>query len=270
MAPPEPQRPALFTAILNGHRLVTLACMVTLSVAAWWWLWQGAVPMPGPSMPGMAMPGMAMAPAPLVWSGTYLASTFAMWTIMMVAMMLPSAAPMILLHEVFSRKRGLGLTATLAFALSYLALWAGFALLAALAQAGLIRSGAVDAMSLALGNRRLAALLLLAAAAYELSPLKRLCLAHCQSPVMFLSRHWRGGTGGAIRMGVTHALFCIGCCWVLMLLLFVGGVMNLAWIAVLSVVVLLEKYAPPRWRADRWLAGMLLAAAIAILVVHRS
>ena len=217
--------------------------MVILTGAAWWWLWQGGAPMAGQS-PG-AMPGMEMADTLPGWSGAYLASTFAMWAIMMVAMMLPSAAPMILLHEVFTHKRHLGMAATLAFALSYLALWVGFALFATLAQAALIGTGAVNAASLAMGNRWLAALLLLAAAAYELSPLKRLCLAHCQSPVMFLSRHWRGGIGGAIRMGLTHALFCVGCCWVLMLLLFVGGVMNLAWIAVLSVVVLMEKYAPP-------------------------
>ena len=215
------------------------------------------------------MPGMPMAAPVAAWSGKYIASGFVMWAVMMVAMMLPSAAPMILLHEVFSRKNNLGLGATLAFSMSYLALWMVFALIAALAQSALIGAGVVNAASLAIGDARLAALLLLAAAAYELSPLKRRCLAHCQSPAMFLSRHWRPGVSGAIRMGLRHAAFCVGCCAVLMLLLFVGGVMNLAWIAVLTLLVLAEKCTPPTWRADRVLAGVLMVAAFLMLATHR-
>ena len=217
----------------------------------------------------MQMPGIPI-PSPVqAWSGHYITSSFLMWAVMMVAMMLPSAAPMILLHEMFSRTNHLGLGATLAFSMSYLALWMAFALTAALAQSALIGAGVVNAASLAIGDARLAALLLLAAAAYELSPLKRLCLAHCQSPLMFLSRHWRPGVGGAIAMGLRHAVFCVGCCAVLMLLLFVGGVMNLAWIAVLALLVLAEKYAPQAWHADRVLAGMLTVAAILMIATHR-
>jgi len=94
--------------------------------------------------------------------------------------------------------------------------------------------------------------------------LKRLCLSWCRSPVGFLMRHWRPGAVGAVRMGIAHGLYCIGCCGVLMLLLFVGGVMNLAWVAILSLVVMAEKYAPVRLHADRAIAVVLLAAAMGL------
>ncbi len=212
------------------------------------------------------MPGMAMSAPSLASSSGYIVSAFIMWAIMMVAMMLPSAAPMILLQDVFSRRSGLGGAATLAFALSYLALWIAFALIVALGQSALISAGYVEEASLVVGNAKMAALLLFAAGLYELSPLKRLCLSHCQSPVTFLTRHWRPGIGGAIAMGLRHGTFCVGCCWALMLLLFVGGVMNLAWIAVLALLVLAEKYAPPAWRTDRVLACLLIIASVLIAV----
>ena len=121
--------------------------------------------------------------------------------------------------------------------------------------------------TLAIGSRTLAAGLLAATAAYQLSGLKRLCLSWCRSPVGFLMRHWRPGAAGAARMGIAHGLYCIGCCGFLMLLLFVGGVMNLAWVAILSLVVLAEKYAPARLHADRAIAAVLLAAALGLLLL---
>jgi len=222
-----------------------------------------------PPMRGMTMPAMPTTLPGDAWSPPYLATSFVMWAVMMVAMMLPSATPMILLHDVFSRKNRLGPAATLAFSATYLALWTGFALVATLIQSALIAAGLVGEATLAIGNAKLAAALLLAVAAFELSPLKRICLAHCQSPLTFLTRHWRPGIGGAITMGWKHGLFCVGCCAGLMLLLLVGGVMNLAWIAVLTLIVLAEKYAPPAWRADRVLAFVLTLAAIAIATHYR-
>ncbi len=258
-------------AILTRHGLATLGCVVLLSALAWWWLWRTASPggaTPMADMAAMVMP-MPMSQGELAWSAGYIGSAFLMWAIMMVAMMLPSAAPMILLHEVFSRKNGFSSAAPVAFALAYFMLWAAFALLAAMAQAALIEAGLVDAASLALGNGRLAAMLLLAAALYELSPLKRRCLSQCQSPAFFLARYWRPGTLGAVRMGLRHGVYCVGCCAGLMLLLFVGGVMNLAWVAALAVVVLAEKSAPPAWRADRVLAGLLAVAALTLFWMNR-
>jgi predicted metal-binding membrane protein len=191
-----------------------------------------------------------------------------MWAIMMVAMMVPSAAPMILLHARIDkaktkRRRTMH---SLLFALAYLLVWTGFAAAAAAVQALLVEAGAVSAMGLAIGERTAAAGLLLLAALYELTAAKRLCLDKCQSPLLFILHHWKPGAAGALRLGLVHGLFCLGCCWALMLLLFVGGVMNLAWVALLGIVVLGEKLAPPSWRAERYVAAALAAAAILIVV----
>ena len=121
-------------------------------------------------------------------------------------------------------------------------------------------------MTLAIGDRTIAAALLLVAATYELTAAKRLCLDKCQSPLLFMLKHFKPGAAGALRLGLVHGLYCLGCCWVLMLLLFVGGVMNLAWVALLGIVVLGEKFARPNWHAERYLAGALAIAAIAVVV----
>lgn len=261
------QTRSLTAQVLSRQGLIALGCLVVLCGLAWWWLWRMGMPSPAKAMPDMdGMAGMDMPAAPNVWSSTYLGATFIMWAIMMVAMMLPSAAPMILLHDTFSRRNRLGPAATTVFGLSYLALWALFAAVAALAQAALVSAGVVDDAALAFGNRWIAAALLTVAALYQLSPLKRLCLSHCQSPVGFLTRHWQPGIDGALAMGLRHGAYCVGCCWPLMLLLFVGGVMNLAWIALLTAVVLAEKYAPPTLRADRLLAAILAIAAVMVVV----
>lgn len=211
------------------------------------------------------MPGMALTVAP--WSAAYLLPAFAMWLLMMVAMMLPAAAPMILLHARIDRSPPAARSRDNAlFALAYLGVWAAFSALAAASQAALIDAGLLSATSLALGDPVLAAALLLAAAAWQLTPAKVACLEQCQSPIGFVLRHWRPGPAGAVRLGLTHGLYCLGCCWGLMLLLFVGGVMNHAWIAILAAVVLAEKIAPPRWRINRWLAGGLAVGALGVLV----
>jgi predicted metal-binding membrane protein len=273
-------QPTLIAQIASRQGAVVVASLVLLSGLAWLWLWRSAAaPMGGiaPDTSGMAnmsdmagMPGMTnmnMTPPAVAWTPGYLVGAFLMWAIMMVAMMLPSAAPMILLHEAFARRNGLGGAATAAFAASYLAVWTAFALLAAVAQSALVGARVVERASLAIGDARLSSALLVAAALYELSPFKRYCLSQCQSPATFLTRHWRPGVSGAVAMGLRHGAFCIGCCAVLMLLLFVGGVMNLAWIAALAALVLAEKYAPPAWRADRILAALLLVAAIGVLAL---
>ena len=229
---------------------------------AWLWLLAWEMPM-GEPMAGM--PEMMMPPEP--WSESYLLPAFAMWALMMVAMMLPSAAPMILLHARIDR----GTPAQRArdqalFVLCYLLVWTAFSALAAAAQAGLIDSGWLSSASLALGDRVLSAALLLAAAGWQLTPAKAACLEQCQSPIQFVLRYWRPGPAGALRLGLIHGLFCLGCCWGLMLLLFVGGVMNLAWVALLAVAVFAEKLAPPKWRLSRWLAVALAAGAVAVLL----
>jgi len=207
----------------------------------------------------------AMAASP--WSAAYLVPAWTMWALMMVAMMLPSALPMILLHARVARQGGgAALPAgTVVFALAYVLLWSGFALLAALAQAGLVASGALSAMGLAVGDRLLAAGLLMLAAIYQVSAVKRACLDKCRSPLAFVSRGFRPEWSAALRLGLAHGLYCIGCCWALMALLFVGGVMNLAWIAALGAVVIAEKYGPA-W-TPRVLTSLLVIGAAAVLVL---
>lgn len=236
--------------------------MALAVLLAWTWLLAWQMPA-GEPMAGM--PDMMMAPEP--WTTAYLLSAFAMWALMMVAMMLPSASPMILLHARIDRGTAAERTRdSLLFAAAYLAVWTGFSALAALSQAMLIGGGLVSAAGLALSSKALAGALLIAAALWQLSPAKAACLEQCQSPVQFVMRYWQPGAAGAVRLGLRHGLFCLGCCWSLMLLLFVGGVMNLAWVALLAALVFAEKLAPPAWRIGRWLAAALAASALAVLI----
>lgn len=270
-APPDRETPGgaparpLLTQILTRENRIVGACLLLLSGVGWWWLLRMAAPMQAGGAIG-TMAGMAPMPAGVApWSLAYLGPSFAMWAIMMVAMMLPSAAPMILLYASFARRspaRG----ATTVFALTYLLLWTVFAGLATAGQAFLIGHGLLARASLAISDRTLVAVLLAAVALYQLSGLKRLCLSHCRSPVGFLMRYWRPGVTGAARMGIAHGLHCLGCCGLLMLLLFAGGVMNLLWVAILTLVVVVEKYAPRQWHMDWLIAAALLVASCALLV----
>jgi len=178
--------------------------------------------------------------------------TFAMWWVMMVAMMLPSAAPMILLYA--RAVPAAARPATESFTLGYLLIWGFFSLVATLAQWRLATAALLSSMAMATSSPSLAAALLIAAGVYQISPWKDACLRECRNPAIFLSRHYRPGWTGALRLGARHGAWCVGCCWMLMALLFVGGIMNLAWIAVLTLLVALEKLLP--WgRAMSILAG---------------
>ena len=231
----------------------------------------------GMSPPGTAaqaldgdMAAMAML-APAVWTPAYAAVMFFMWCVMMVATMLPGAAPMILLYARVHRKHGdagHGYVATGVFALGYLAAWAGFSVGAVILQWWLQRTGMLSPM-LAARNAVFGSFLLLAAGVYQLTPIKHGCLRRCRSPLEFLGTHWRRGFRGAFRMGLLHGAFCVGCCWALMGLMFFGGVMNLYWVAGLAVLVLLEKTVPAgHWLGHAtgvalvvWGTGMLVAAS---------
>ncbi len=205
-----------------------------------------------------------------IWSLSNYLTMFIMWAIMMVAMMVPSALPMILLYSgsVRKAKRDGGTLAPLSvFVLGYILIWTLFSALAALLQLVLQDLGLVNMMmegthAWAMGG------LLIIAGAYQMSSLKNTCLRFCQHPVMFITKHWKTGTGGALRMGIIHGGYCVGCCWALMVLLFVGGVMNLLWVAGLAIFVLLEKTLPlpRRWPmisgALMFMAGLLLGFQI--------
>ena len=222
---------------------------------AWWWL----------AAMGSGGMTMAMGPPSDVWSAAYLLPTFLMWAVMMVAMMLPSASPMILLFARMPRK-GRALHVAL-FAGAYLAVWTLFSAAASLAQALMVASGAITEATLAIGSAALAGGLLIGAGLYQLSPLKQACLDACRSPLAFILRLSRPGFGGTIRLGLAHGSYCLGCCWALMLLLFVGGVMNIAWIATLALLVLAEKAAPVPLR--RIISALLVAGGVVLLFSDR-
>jgi predicted metal-binding membrane protein len=215
-----------------------------------------------------AMPGMEMGEL-RPWGALDFALMFAMWSVMMVGMMLPSATPMAFLYAGVVRKAardGSVLPPTAVFVAGYLLAWTLFSAAATLAQWGLERAALLSPM-LVSNSPRLGAALLIAAGVYQLTPWKSACLAHCQSPVQFFATHFRSGAVGALRLGFRHGLYCLGCCWLLMGLLFVGGVMNLVWIGALSIFVLAEKAIPLGASGPR-IAGAALICAGAWLLVH--
>jgi len=179
------------------------------------------------------------------WSAADVFVTFAMWVVMMVGMMTASAAPVLLLFARTHAGRG-GSRAPLAvfaFGAGYLLVWTAFSAIAAVAQWALHHL-AMLSPSMTTSSARLGGAILIAAGIYQLTPFKRACLAHCRSPLGFLMSHWRDGNLGALRMGIAHGTYCLGCCWALMCVLFVVGVMNLVWVAAMAIFVLLEKIGP--------------------------
>ncbi|GGG33457.1 hypothetical protein GCM10010964_21690 [Caldovatus sediminis] len=247
--------------VLRRDRRVAIAALAAVVVLAWAYLLLGA----GMDMDA-AMAGAAMA-MPMPWSAGQAVLMALMWVLMMVAMMLPSAAPVVLLHATVSRRsdpaRGGG--RILPFALGYVAVWGAFALVATAAQWGLERA-ALLTPGMALGSAVAASVVFIGAGIYQLTPLKHACLEHCRSPVEYLAAHWRPGARGAFVMGAHHGAYCLGCCWALMALLFVGGVMNLAWIAGIALLVLVEKLLPGGHAVGRVLGLGLIAWGIAGLV----
>jgi len=277
-APEEPAAAAeqAFERLLRHERAITVAGLAALVAPAWAWLLAGAgmaTAGPMPAMPGMPdMPGMpAMSDSPQPWSPATWALMLAMWWTMMIAMMTPSATPTILLYARVHRHSAAqgsgvgGIAPTGAFAAGYLLLWLVFALAATALQFGLQRAELLSAASLGSRSHWLSAGVLLVAGAYQLSPFKNACLSHCRAPAAFLSRHWRPGAAGALRLGLLHGAYCIGCCWLLMALLFVVGVMNLAWIAALTALVLAEKLLPGGVWIGRAVGLVLLAWAACLL-----
>lgn len=247
----KPGDAALEAALRRDRALIVIGLSGVVAVA-WAYILAGA----GLSMPAEGAGGTPDVMTPMAWTPGYAVLVFFMWWVMMIAMMLPSAAPTVLLFAVVNRRqRAQGATAAPAgaFAFGYLAAWAGFSLGAVGLQWGLERAGLLSP-AMASANALLGGGLVAAAGIYQLTPLKHACLRHCRSPLYFLSRRWRTGRAGAIRMGVEHGAFCLGCCWVLMGLLFVGGVMNLYWIIGLAAFVLFEKTVPAGHRLS-WVGG---------------
>ena len=213
------------------------------------------------------MGGMAGMAGIRPWSGSDFLLMFLMWAVMMVGMMVPTAAPMTLIYAAVARKavsQGSPLAPTGVFVAGYVAMWTLFSLAATTAQWALDQAALLSPMMVA-NSPALGAALLIAAGFWQLTPFKNACLQHCRAPAMFFADHWRDGYAGAFRMGLGHGAYCLGCCWVLMGLLFVGGVMNLLWIAAIALFVLLEKVVPHGVLGGR-LAGVLMILAGILLL----
>jgi predicted metal-binding membrane protein len=261
-------------SVLRRDRAVVLVSLAVLAALAWAYiLWLAHdMAMPDSGASGMAgMPGMDMAaPSVSPWSATEFALAFAMWAVMMIGMMAPSAAPIALLYARIARQaeaQGHVFASTAWTVAGYLAAWLIFAALATAAQAALLEARVITPM-LVSASRRFGGVVLIAAGIYQWTPLKDACLTQCRSPLDFIMR--RGGFRPewkrAFTLGLRHGLYCIGCCWILMALLFVGGVMNLLWIAAIAAFVLIERVAPGGRIAAR-LGGAALIAAGAWLLV---
>ena len=265
---------SLTESALRRDRWIVIVGLAAMTLLSWAYIVAGAGT--GMSLWGMTsaslfphrvaeVPMDSISMQPGAWTPGYGIVMLLMWWIMMIAMMTPSAAPMILLYGWVTRHAQAGghlqqgAVPTAAFAGGYLLAWLGFSLVATLLMWALEGAVFISAMTMSSTNAWLSAAILIFAGLYELSPLKHACLQRCRNPADFLSRHWRPGPSGAVRMGLEHGLFCVGCCWVLMALLFVGGIMNVLWIAILALFVTLEKVSPhgPRFA---WFGGIVLLA----------
>ena len=249
-----PDRTPLESLLLRDRWLIGGALVATVALC-WAWI----VPMACDMYGSMRGPSAWMMTD--TWDFPHLALLFAMWVVMMAGMMLPSAAPTLFLYAGVIRKSPEGAHArahVYTFAAGYLLVWTGFSLVATALQRLFAHWLLLTPMMEADG-RMLGGVLLMVAGLYQFTPFKRTCLESCRSPAAFIARHWKRGVAGGFRLGAAHGLYCLGCCWALMLLLFAGGVMNLWWIGALTAFVLLEKLAPLGAQGGR-LSGWLMIA----------
>jgi predicted metal-binding membrane protein len=248
---------------LKRTRLWVLAALVGATLMCWAWIVPMARDMYGPmNGPSAWMRGET-------WDLGRVLLLFGMWSVMMAGMMLPSAAPTLLLYAtvVRSHESERASARTYAFAAGYLLAWVAFSAAATALQRALSALLLLSPM-MELRSRVLSGALLLAAGIYQLTPTKRSCLESCRSPAAFIPRHWRPGNAGAFHMGLIHGGYCLGCCWALMLLLFVGGVMNIYVIAAITLFVLLEKTAPLGAQGGRLSGGLLMALGLSMLLTR--
>ncbi len=258
-AAPTVDAPSSVERLIRRDRSIVVLALAGVTLLAWFYLVRMADGMRAAATEADMHAAMGMTDM-AAWGTADVVALFLMWAVMMAGMMLPSAAPMILLVVGTHRRRGgrHARMATAAFAAGYLLAWTGFSLAAALAQAAL-HAAALMSSAMASQSTVLAGAIFLAAGAYQWLPLKHACLTRCRSPLQFLTEEWREGVPGMLRLGLRHGLFCLGCCWMLMTLLFAAGVMNLLWVAAIGAFVLLEKVVPHGPLVGR-VAGVLLVA----------
>jgi len=268
-----PSQETMTETILRRDHWVVIGGLCVLTLCSWAYVFAGA----GTGMNIWAMTTWSFPPPPHAevmadWSVTYWGIMLAMWWVMMIAMMTPSAAPMVLLYARVTRhaqrkgRKPSRVIPTATFLCGYLSVWLAFSMAATGLQWSLEYFGLVHGMLMWSVSRPLSGFLLIAAGLYQFSAFKSVCLEHCRSPAEYLSRHWHDGQFGALRMGIIHGAYCFGCCWVLMILLFVGGAMNLVWIAGLAILVLVEKLAPFGHRLATAVGAVMIVAGIRLLI----
>ncbi|MGB8337289.1 MAG: DUF2182 domain-containing protein [Burkholderiales bacterium] len=249
---------------LNGSKLQTgrralIGWLAFITLLAWVYMFYL-----GASMPQMTV-AQIVEPNLQPWTLVTFVMMFVMWTVMMAAMMLPSAMPTIWLYARVNQSKGHQINNTL-FVCGYLALWTAFSFVATLLQWLLHSYGLLSAMD-ATNSPALGGSVLILAGIYQWAPFKRVCLNHCRSPLSFLMTRWREGAWGAWTMGLHHGAYCVGCCWALMLVLFVVGVMNLLWVVLITAYVLLEKWLFSGESAGRWLGLALMIWGIGLIAI---
>ncbi len=241
--------------VLRNDRMFVLGGLIVGSLLAWAYTVRLARELP--HLHG----GHIAVARTLPWDPADVGLLFLMWAVMMIAMMVPTAAPMVLAFAKIKRQQdpNMGLSSpVIAFVLGYVAVWTVFSGLATVVEWRLHVAALVTADGAA-ANPLFGGLLLLAAGVFQWTPLKQACLRHCRSPLAFFMTSWRDGQRGALAMGLEHGIYCVGCCWALMALMFFAGVMNLLWLAVIAAFVLLEKVTPAP-RLVSYAAGVLLTS----------
>jgi len=252
--------PATVAALPRRDRVLIAGCILLITALAWAYLIHLHHQMSSTDEANAVMMNMGMRmEAP--WTAVDVLFTFIMWAVMMVGMMSPTAAPVMLLFAAMHAQRGQrGVPVTvLLFGLGYIIVWVGFSVFAAMAQWGLHET-ALLSPRMAASSPRIGGAILIAAGGYQLTAAKGACLRRCQSPLGFLMSRWRDGAFGALQMGLRHGAYCLGCCWAIMCVLFAVGVMNLAWVGVLTAFILLEKVGGHGARVAR-IGGVIMIVA---------
>lgn len=257
--------------LLRKDRLITVGVLaLAVLIAAAYIMSGGGTGMSAISITARTGPaGALLASTPdmimqVDWTLGYVAIVFVMWWLMMIAMMVPSAAPTILLYAALNSSRGAW--APVLFSAGYLAIWGIFSGAATAAQAAFAQFSVISAMLMTVTAPWLGAAILVGAGMYQFTPLKAACLHHCRGPVEALTRHRRTGRAAAFRMGLVHGRYCLGCCWSLMALLFVGGIMNIWWILGIAIYVAIEKLAPGGDRLAQPMGAILILVGIGLLI----
>jgi len=246
-------------------RILIASCIVLLTALAWTYLFRLDYQMS--SVQSMVRMGMSI---DSTWTLRDFFLTFAMWSIMMIGMMAPTAMPVLLLFAQMrtTRDHTHSSQAAAMFGVGHITIWTIFSLLAATLQWTLHRA-ALLSPNLEVTSARAAGIILIAVGIYQLTPAKAKCLTKCQSPIGFLMANWRGeGATAALQLGLKHGIYCLGCCWALMCVLFVVGVMNLAWVAALTAFILLEKFGPAGVRLARVSGVLIILAGFAIMATN--